>query len=164
MNKKFASVALETNIDKPLDYEIPSDLIDTLKEGMLVEVPLRNSIKQGYVLKIKDEAEVKKTSMISKITKESVLTEDLFKLALWMKDYYLISLSKAIRCMIPTGVIKQISLKLNCFIYSIKTKNELVKIISDLLKKNPQQAEVLSIILKEKKGIFLKDLIKKIDI
>ncbi|MBN2479692.1 MAG: primosomal protein N' [Parachlamydiales bacterium] len=160
MSKKYASIVLETNIEKPLDYLVPSELIDEIKEGMLVEVPLRNSYKKGYIVSLKDHTDIGKVLPIKRIAKNEVLTEDLFKLAIFMQRYYVSSMSKVLRCMIPTSVRKEINIKSLTYLYSNKSKKDLLKILNTLMKKNPSQAKALEYFLKEKNGIFLKELIK----
>jgi len=157
--KKFASVILESNINKTLDYSIPKNLSRLIKEGMLVEVPIRGKLKKGYILTLKETSEITKILEISRIVSEEVISNDLFSLALWMSKYYSCSLSKIFRCIIPTSIRKEISPKYHILLTSNKSKNELLTILKQLLKKNPKQAKAIEFFLKTKKKILLTKLL-----
>lgn len=160
MTKKYASVILDSNISKPLDYEIPTSLLEKIKPGIRVKVPLRGHLKKGYIFSIKDISEVKNPFFIDDIISEEVISEDLFKLAVWMSRYYLTSLSKILTNIVPTSVRKNIQPKFHIYLTTAKTKKELATLCASLRKKSPSQANVLDIFLKTKKGILLSDLIK----
>ena len=55
--KKYASVVLDTSIDKTLDYMIPEELLPSAKPGVRVEIPVRGSKTTGTILSLKDESE-----------------------------------------------------------------------------------------------------------
>ncbi len=155
----FATVILETNIDKSLDYSIPKNLLNQIKEGMLVEVPIKGKLKKGYILSLKDTSQVNNTLEITRIVSEEVISQDLFSLALWMSKYYCCSLSKILRCIIPTSIRKEINPKYQILITTNKTKNELLIILKNLLKKSPKQAKAVEFFLKSEKKIFLNKLL-----
>lgn len=159
LEKKFASVILENNIDKALDYLVPQNLLDEIKEGMLVEVPIRGKLKKGYLLSLKNFSDVQKTFEISRIVSQEVLSKDLFTLAIWMSKYYCCSLSKILRCMIPTSIRKEINPKQQILLTTNKTNSELLAILKDLLQKHPQQAKALEIFIKIEKKILLSKLL-----
>ena len=53
MNKLYAEIGLPRKIgsgQETLTYEVPFELVDTLKKGDLVEIPLRNKNVRGVVL------------------------------------------------------------------------------------------------------------------
>ncbi|NGX33768.1 MAG: Primosomal protein N' [Candidatus Anoxychlamydiales bacterium] len=160
-NKTFASVVLESNIDKSLDYETPENLLSQIKEGQLVEVPLRGKLKKGYILSLKEKTHVKKVLKINRIVSDEVLSKDLFKLAIWMAKYYACSLSKILRCIIPSSIRKEIMPKYHIYITSNKTKKELLDIYLNLTKtkKSLKQAKAIEYFLKVKKGVLLTELL-----
>ena len=145
--KNFASIILETNIEKPLDYSIPAHLKDLIKKGMIVEVPLRGFLRKGYVLNLKDSAEIAKTLPIQRILSDEVINEDLFQLGLWMTSYYCASLHKVFKCMVPTAIRDDIKPKMHVFLSSTKPKAELLVLIAELVRSNPKQAKILEIIV-----------------
>ncbi|NGX56341.1 MAG: Primosomal protein N' [Candidatus Anoxychlamydiales bacterium] len=159
-DNKYASVILETNIDKPLDYKIPDTLINKLYVGNLVEVPIRGIFKKAYIYELKNKTSINKTFFIKRLVIKEPISKELLKLSIWMSKYYICSLSKILKLIIPTSIRKEIDIKTKLFISSNKSKNELLKIISSSIKKSPTQVKVLSEFLKIKKGIFLSDLLK----
>ncbi len=158
-NKTFASVVLESNIDKSLDYETPQNLISQIKVGQLVEVPIKGRLKKGYILKIKDKTNIKNVLKINRIVSNEVLSKDLFKLALWMTKYYSCSLSKVLRCIIPSSIRKEITKKYHIYITCNKTKKELLDIYKKLLKSSSKQAKAIEYFFKVKKGVLLSQML-----
>ena len=53
---KIAEVVLDTNIDKTLDYNIPSHFFTTIKSGMRVSVKVKNTLHKGYILSLKNDS------------------------------------------------------------------------------------------------------------
>src|SRR3989344_922366 len=120
MSDLYASVVLETNIVKALDYSIPKELQNEIKVGMLLEVPLRNGLKKGFLLKIKDKTDIKKVLNIKRIFSKEVISKDLFELAVWMSKYYASNLSKVLKFIIPSSIRKEINPKTHILITSTK--------------------------------------------
>ncbi|OGN62193.1 MAG: primosomal protein N' [Chlamydiae bacterium RIFCSPHIGHO2_12_FULL_27_8] len=164
MSDLYASVVLETNIVKALDYSIPKELQNEIKVGMLLEVPLRNGLKKGFLLKIKDKTDIKKVLNIKRIFSKEVISKDLFELAVWMSKYYASNLSKVLKFIIPSSIRKEINPKTHILITSTKSKKELLKILNLLIKKHPSQAKAIEILLKENNKIFLQDLLERANI
>ena len=164
MSNLYVSVVLETNINKPLDYLIPKNLQNEIKQGMLLEVPLRGTSKKGFVIEVKNKTDIKNVLNIKRIVSKEVISKDLFDLAIWMSKYYCTNLSKVLKFIIPSSIRKEINPKTQILISVTKTKNELVKIINTLLKKHPSQAKAIEVFLKDKNKLFLQDLLKKASI
>jgi len=161
MSNKYASVILDVNIEKQLDYVIPEHLLDKIKIGSLVEIPLRGSIVTGYVHNISDNTNVKKILPINNLLQEDPLSEPLLKLANWMAEYYCCSLYKVFKCIIPSSMREElIKPKTQIFLSLTKSKKETASLCSSL-KINTSQIKILHEMLKHKKGIFLKDLLEK---
>jgi primosomal protein N' (replication factor Y) len=158
--KKIASVILETNIDKLLDYKIPENLQNKLHIGNLVEVPIRGVLKKGYIYDLKDKSDVSKVLDIKRLVLKEALSKNLLKLAIWMSKYYITSLSKVLKVIIPSSIRNEVTIKSKIYLSANKTKKELLELISKSLKKHPKQANILSEFLKIKKGIFLSDFLK----
>lgn len=155
---KYASIVLDDNIDTPLDYLIPDGL--EVRPGVRVEVPLKNFFRKGFVLEIKSSSAVANVKPIKAVLSEELISKDLFSLALWMAKYYCSSLSKVFRCMIPQSIKKEIKPKSQIFLSLNKSKKETLHFCQELLIKNPLQSQILELLLKAKKGLFLTDLLK----
>lgn len=158
---KYASVQLETAVDKLLDYGIPSPLIATAERGSLVEVPVRGSLRRGYIIEIKDESNFSPVQPIAKIlSREALITSELFELALWMSRYYCSPLRQVFKVMLPASVRRQVKPKQQLFVMRSKTREELSTLCESLRNKSPAQATILDAMLKVKKGILLTELLE----
>ncbi len=155
---KYASIVLDDNIDTPLDYLIPEGL--EVRPGVRVEVPLKNFFRKGFVLEIKSFSAVANVKPIKAVLSEELISKELFSLALWMAKYYCSSLSKVFRCMVPPSIKKEIKPKSQIFLSLNKSKKETLHFCQQLLAKNPLQSQILELLLKAKKGLFLTDLLK----
>ena len=158
----FAEIILDVPIDKTLDYGIPEQFENLIKKGMKVQVPLRGKIHIGYVLDIKKSCEHKNVSPIKDVfTDSALLPKDLLDLALWIAIYYSSPITKALKTILPPGIRKDISVKKQVLITRGKSKKEIIKYLVEIRSKNRAQTDVLDVILKVKKGIFLSELIEK---
>ena len=160
---KYVSVILDDNLEKPLDYSVPSTLENNLLPGMRVEVPLKNSFKKGFILDIKTFPNFNKVKPVKAILSDILITKDLFLLALWMSKYYASSLSSILRCIVPSSIKKEIKPKKIIFLSLAQSKKKTVSICAELILKHPNQAYVLELFLKKEKGFFLSDLVKLIN-
>lgn len=157
---KYASIILDVAVEKALDYGIPDFL--EVKRGMQVQVPVRGKLQKGYVIEIKEESPFPKIHPIHAIlSDEELLTQDLFDLAMWMSKYYCTSLQQVLRRMLPASVRQNISHKQQYCVTPLHSKQNLRALCTELRRANPQQAEVLEIILMEEKGILLTELLEK---
>ena len=73
----FAAVALDQGIDRVLDYSIPAKLIDRVRVGQRVRVPLGRNNKSalGYVVSIHDTTDYPKIKKLTDIDDERVLVD-----------------------------------------------------------------------------------------
>lgn len=158
---KIAEVALDLKLDKLLSYEIPLDLIKSVQVGSFVEVPVRNSLRKGFVVSINDTIPAFAVKPIDKLLQESaLLPPDLMQLANWMSGYYLTPLGDVLRCCIPSSVRGKAKPKEQYFVKRAKTRDELIQELPELRKKAPLQAEVIDVMLKAEKGHFLTELLE----
>lgn len=104
------------------DYEIPTALQSKIKVGQLVNIPFRNSIKEGVVIKIKKTAIAdKKIKQIQEIVDtDPILTTEQIELAEWMAGYYFVSLGTIIKTMLPHIPKKKRDFKRQNFEHDIK--------------------------------------------
>lgn len=103
----FAAVALENSLDRELDYSIPPRLIDLLRVGQRVRVPLgrKNRPQLGYVVAIRDTTTYPRIKPLLAIDDERVLIDEkLMALARWMSRYYVAPLGAVIDNIIPSAV------------------------------------------------------------
>ena len=159
---KFASVILDLSIDKTLDYEIPDDMAPIARPGVRVEVPIRGRLQSGYIFEVKKEPGFPKVKPIARmLSREELITPDLFRLAIWMARYYCSPIHKVLKSIIPSSVRKETKEKQQLFVMRAKTKDELQNVCRDLREKSPGQANILDAMLQVKKGILLSELLEE---
>lgn len=158
---KYAAVQLETAVDKLFDYGIPSSLFSTIERGSLVEVPVRGSLRRGYIIELKDASDFSPVQPIAKIlSREALITKELFELALWISRYYCAPLRQVFKAMLPASVRRQVKPKQQLFVMRAKTREELKELCEAIRNKSPAQANVLDEMLKVKKGMLLTELLE----
>lgn len=109
---KIASVIVDNpskEVDRTFDYIVPSELIDIIGIGMRVIIPFGKGNKtiEGYVIEIKSHTEfdTEKLKRIIDITdRDSFLSEELLKLAFFIKDKYYCTMYDALKTILPTGI------------------------------------------------------------
>ncbi|MCR4716300.1 MAG: primosomal protein N' [Lachnospiraceae bacterium] len=95
-----------TALDRIFTYEIPEALAGDIEIGTSVKVPFGrgNSLRTGYVIRIKDEAgyDLSKIKAISEVVCDSSLVEgQLLRLAYWMKENYGSTYIQALMTVLP---------------------------------------------------------------
>ncbi|MBI5273656.1 MAG: primosomal protein N' [Chlamydiales bacterium] len=160
--KLFATVLIDKNIQKPLDYGIPDHLSKQVSIGSRVLVPVRNVLKRATVLHVRKKSAIASVQPINEVLLEdNILTDDLFDLAEWMSEYYATSLQRVINTMLPSSVKKNTKEKQQLFIERAKSVEQITEICALIRRKKPAQAKVLDIILEHPKGILLTELLEK---
>ena len=105
---KIAVNAAPYSIDKPYDYLVPEDLLDTVLPGVRVRVPFGkgNRETEGIVLARNDAGEKRPGLKAVKavLDETPVLDSDGIALALWMRQRYFCTLFEAVKTILPTGL------------------------------------------------------------
>ncbi len=163
----YASVILDNpspEIDRIFDYEIPFELLNTIKAGCRVKVPFgpKNNLAGGYCLDIKNYSDIpeEKIKMIYSVTdKEPLISRDMIELAYWMKEKYFCTLSQCLNVILPAGA----NLKLKNFSKAVflniekEKANELIKKL-DESGKNSSQLKALKYVI-ENNGCNISDIL-----
>jgi len=158
---KYVSVVLDVSIQKTLDYGVPIELIDLVKRGLRVEVPLRGFLQKATIYEVKETSIFPKCLPISKIiSDQEYVGDDLFELGCFMSKYYCATLPQVFKTMLPAVVRKTEKHKEQLYVMRAKTKDEIVSYIEAVRNKNSAQADVLDIMLKVTKGILLSELLE----
>ncbi|RLD16574.1 MAG: hypothetical protein DRI36_05530, partial [Caldiserica bacterium] len=104
MRNKFANVLLPIPKEIDFDYIIPEQFSNLVKRGVRVLVPFGKKEEIGFVYEIKKNS-TKANSYIKKlIDEEPLINENLFKLACWMSDRFLISKGEALNKILPENL------------------------------------------------------------
>ena len=103
---KVAVSAAPYSIDKPYDYLVPPELLETAVPGVRVTVPFGkgNRTSEGIVLaRTQGEKEPKLKPLLSVLDREPVLDGDDIALALWLRQRYFCTLCEAVKTILPSG-------------------------------------------------------------
>lgn len=105
---KIALQAATYAIDKPYDYQVPPELLDTLRPGMRVIVPFGagNRRTEGIVLALEGgyPDDPRRKSILTVLDEDPVLDGEALRLALWMRERWFCTVYDAARAMLPAGL------------------------------------------------------------
>lgn len=110
MEKTIAKIAVSAanyQIDRPYSYIVPDELADAVECGARVLVPFSRSNRktEGIVLELTRSGEHEKLKcVLAALDKAPVLSEELLKLALWMRGRYFCTVYDAVKAMLPAGL------------------------------------------------------------
>ena len=105
---KIALQAATYAIDKPYDYQVPTELLDQLRPGMRVIVPFGagNRRTEGIVLALEGGRpdDPRRKAILALLDEEPVLDAPELRLTLWMRERYFCTVYDAARTMLPAGL------------------------------------------------------------
>ena len=104
MIAKIAVSAATFAIDKPYSYRIPEGML--LQPGMRVQVPFGRGNKrtEGLVLSVEAAEDRQLKAIDCCLDQEPVLTQQMLRLAAFMRERYFCTLFDAVRVMLPAGL------------------------------------------------------------
>lgn len=158
---EVAEVLLDVDLRKPLDYLIPENLLGKVDLGSRVEIPVRNRSELGIVSALKEKSDFPNTKAISRVAEEASVKSDLFKLALWMSEFYLTPLKRVLRLILPNVVRDEKQAKTQYAVRRKKTREELKEAAIALRNKKPKQAEILDFMLLVEKETLMTEVLEK---
>ena len=104
----FARIVIPSPIKDPLVYSVPHGLVDQLKPGMRVLVPLGKRKVTGIALGLLDETELSNVRSIVTIQDEKpIIGTDLICLCEWLSRYYLASLGEVFEAILPSSLRRE---------------------------------------------------------
>ena len=150
----IAEIAIENTkftFDKLFDYHIPENLIQDVKAGKRVLVPFGkgDKLRQGMVMNIKGGEDKKLKDIVSVLDEETVLTDEMLKMALFIKDRYFCTYYEAVKLMLPAGINYNIT-----YLYSAVREIEIETFLT------PEQEQTYNYLLCRKTPVKL-EVIKK---
>lgn len=104
---KIAVSAATYWIDRPYDYLVPQEFAEIIKVGMRVYVPFGkgNRRSEGIVLALSDHSDYDKVKpLLAVIDDEPVLSAEMVKLALFMRNRFFCTVYDAVKSMLPAGL------------------------------------------------------------
>ena len=108
---KVAVSAAPYSVDKPYDYLVPEELLETAVPGVRVMIPFGrgNKESEGIILSRGEGEKVPGVKPLkSVLDQEVVLDKDGIALALWMRQRYFCTLFEAVKTILPTGLWYQV--------------------------------------------------------
>lgn len=104
---KIAVSAATYWLDKPYDYMVPDEMRQQIMPGMRVRVPFArgNRLCEGLVLALSEHSDYEKLKPVfALLDKEPVLSEELIKLAIFMRERFFCTVYDAAKTMLPVGL------------------------------------------------------------
>lgn len=102
---RYCEVLLPLAIPKTYSYSIPVQLLEKVQFGVRVEIPLRNKLYSGIVVKIHgDKPEYKTRHILSVLDDEAIITEKQYDFWTWLADYYCALLGEVMSVALPSGL------------------------------------------------------------
>lgn len=115
-NRRYASIALPTPVNKPFTYLIPDELADAADFGCRALVPFGKHMLSGFIVGISDnpgDVPISKLKPIADIMDdEPVFDDHMYALAVWIADYYLSSAGEVLKAAMPFGTMVRSRLRL----------------------------------------------------
>jgi primosomal protein N' (replication factor Y) (superfamily II helicase) len=157
----IAEVILDDALDRLLDYRIPKELIGKVHVGSRVKIPVRKSHRQGTIVKIKEDSPLIQLQEIAEVLSDKAyITEELFRLAQWMSEYYCTSLRRVLKTILPSSVRGKAKAKEQLLIKPALSISQIASVCDELRRTYPTQALALDSVLKSPKGILLSKLLE----
>ena len=104
---KIAVAAATYWVDRPFDYRIPPALTEKVVPGVRVVVPFGsgNRRTEGIVLSLGTaQPGIRLKSIASVLDAEPVLSPEMIRLALWLRERYFCTVYDAVHAMLPAGL------------------------------------------------------------
>ena len=142
------------------NYSVPDSLVDRVKVGSRVRIPLRNRKATGTVLEIEQfaaDSRITLKDVDTLIDDTPVLTEKLVELGRWISSYYRAPMETVMRSLLPEAVRSDVTSFKEINVVSLPkdiTKEDLEK----LEKKAPRQADVIDALRASKDPIPMSKL------
>ncbi len=114
-NVRIARIAVEQttfHFDKPYDYSIPENMLESVKIGCRVTVPFgpSNRRRVGIVLDILEETSGRTLKpLYQQIDAEPILNAEMMKLAEYLHETVFCTYFDAVRAMLPAGITHKMS-------------------------------------------------------
>lgn len=161
----YVDCILDVSIGKPLSYKIPQSLLGLVHKGIRVLVPLKQNKQKATILKVHQKKPTYEVlEILEVLDKEPKINQDLWLLSQWIAKYYVAPIHRVFRLFSPPSLRKDIQEKKKIFIDIKISKKKALELVPELRLKFPLQALVLEVLLKNKKGLFLTDLIDQMKI
>jgi len=101
----FVEVLLPLAIPQTYTYAVPIDLVEAVLFGVRVEVPLRNRLYSGLVMRLHQDKPIAKTkNVISVLDEAPIIQAEQASFWTWMAKYYCAQLGEVMNVALPSGL------------------------------------------------------------
>lgn len=143
-----AKIAVENaaySFDKLFDYAVPEDLLNRAVTGTRVLVPFGrgNKKRQGIIMALEHSQRESLKYILSVLDDEPVLSEEMLKIAEFMKEHYFCSLYDAVKTMLPAGLNYKLTT-----LYGAKDSGSFER---DIL--NPEEKRIYDYLFSQRKAV-----------
>ena len=95
------------NIDKYFTYNVPKELEDSIKIGIRVKVPFGKQKLEGFIMEINNDKYDDLKDIYEVVDKDIILSDELIKLGIYIKEKTLCTLISAYQAMLPKALKAQ---------------------------------------------------------
>jgi len=149
-DKRFAEVVLPFRSRKTYTYFVPERLRSVVRKGSIVVVSFRERRGTGVVIELKRETEIADLKEIIEVEKEISLKEEALRLAKWMAEYYVASLSETLKLFLPPR--------------TLQTRKRKFSIVNfQYIPSNEEETKILAYLKRVGRPVRLETLKKKLD-
>jgi len=159
---RVASILLDRNLEKALDYEIPEEMRASIQIGSRVEVFVRNAVCQGTVATLKKDSEFPNLRSLNRLISDTSLSEPLWRLAQWMSRYYCCPMQRTLKCLTPPNVRREIQPRVRRVVSLAISHEEALELCRSCQAKQSAQAALLEKLLSLPRPPFLTDLLEEL--
>ena len=104
-NGRVAEVLFDLSLDHGFDYAVPPHLFGQVRPGMRVRVPLKDSVRTAYVVRMKESSDFSNLKPILCLENErEQIPAPLIALGDWIADYYCCPREHTLRILLPAVV------------------------------------------------------------
>lgn len=102
----FVDVLLPIAVPKPYTYQVPKELEESIVFGIRVEVPLKNHVVSGIIVKLGTQPNVgsKIKNIVSILDKSPTINLEQYQLWQWIAEYYCCTLGEVMNNALPGGL------------------------------------------------------------
>ncbi|MFQ5708398.1 MAG: primosomal protein N' [bacterium] len=107
MKARYVEIAFPLPVNHTFTYQIPSELVGTVRVGCRVIAPLGPRRLTGFIVKLKDSTEFKELkAIIDVLDLEPLFSPDILRLSEWIAEYYLCSRGEALKATLPSFFLR----------------------------------------------------------
>ena len=101
----YVEVLLPLAIPQTYTYAVPIELVEKIGFGLRVEVPLKNKLISGLIIRAHQDKPISKTrNIISLLDDQPIIQEIQFEFWVWIASYYLCNLGEVMSVALPGGL------------------------------------------------------------